>query len=60
VNEELVKNLGGNKVDFPPRYTGYFTYDGGMLKLGLVKKPSWFHKWIMKMCFGIEYETRKD
>lgn len=60
MNEELGKNLGGNKIHFSPRYTGYFTYDDGNLKLALVKKPSWFHRWMMKICFGVEYETRKD
>lgn len=60
MNEELGIDYGKYKVDFPPRYIGYYSLADGKLKLGLVKKPSWFHRWMMKMCFGIDYETRKD
>lgn len=60
-DEHLFKNPVRNDVtiSFPPPITCYYLIGGERLKLGLTKKPSWFHRFMMKFAFGIEFEEIK-
>jgi hypothetical protein len=40
----------------PPKYSGFYRIGGNYgLSISIVKKPNWFHRKMMALCFGWEW-----
>ena len=59
MNNYIIAKTSPHSIYTGPKHVGYMIMDRGV-KLALYKKPNWFHRKMMKICFGFVWEDIGD
>ena len=62
MSDEIIYGVSGQKyrVWTPPKYIGYWSMQGGLVKQPSDKKPNWWHRLTHKLAFGWTWHDGLD